>query len=113
MYPVHHRPDIQHSVDTLVRLMRNLMITAIQKLKKLIYHLLGTSDRCQENCAVLTWARTQNTRALSSAEVELYAIGSGTIKSLGPLLQFLKEWQYKTVPLPWTNLNTASICKRM
>ena len=34
-------------------------------------------------CAVLTWARTQKTRALSSAEAELYAIGSGAIEGLG------------------------------
>ena len=34
-------------------------------------------------CAVLTWARTQKTRALSSAEAELYGIGSGAIEGLG------------------------------
>ena len=40
-------------------------------------------------CAVLTWARTQKTRALSSAEAKLYAIGSGAIEGLGAA-QFLK-----------------------
>ena len=33
-------------------------------------------------CAVLTWARTKKTRANSSAEAELYAIGSGAIEGL-------------------------------
>ena len=37
-------------------------------------------------CAVLTWARTQKTRALSSAEAEGAA-------------QLLQEWQRKAVPL--------------
>ena len=49
-------------------------------------------------CAVLTWARTQKTRALSSAEAELYGIGSGAIEGLRAA-QLLKEWHYKTVPL--------------
>ena len=44
MYLSHHRPDIQHSVDTLSRSMRNNTITAMQKLKKLTHYLLGTSD---------------------------------------------------------------------
>ena len=34
-------------------------------------------------CAALTWARTQQTRALLSAEAELYGIGSGAIEGLG------------------------------
>ena len=38
-------------------------------------------------CAVLAWARTQKTRALSSAEAELYAIGSGAIEGLGAAKQ--------------------------
>ena len=57
-------------------------------------------------CAVLTWARTQKTRALSSAEAELYAIGSGAIEGLGAA-QLLKEWQCKTVPLLWTDSQSA------
>ena len=47
-YHIYHRPDIQHSVDTLSRSMRNPTITAMQKLKKLTYHLFGTSDMYQE-----------------------------------------------------------------
>ena len=42
MYLSHHRPDIQHSVDTLSRSMRNPTITAMQKLKKLTHYLHGT-----------------------------------------------------------------------
>ncbi|CAK0806902.1 unnamed protein product, partial [Prorocentrum cordatum] len=34
-------------------------------------------------CSALTWARTQKTPALSSAEAELYAIGSGAVETLG------------------------------
>ena len=57
-------------------------------------------------CAVLTWARTQKTRALSSEEAELYAVGSGAIEGLGAA-QLLQEWQYKTVPLLWTDSQSA------
>ena len=49
---------------------------------------------------MLTWARMQKTRVLSSAEAELYAIGSGEIEGLG-VAQLLQEWQCKTVPLLW------------
>ena len=48
MYHIYHRPDIQHSVDTLSRSMRNPTIAAMQKLKKLTHHLLGTSNKYQE-----------------------------------------------------------------
>ena len=131
MYLSHHRPDIQHSVNTLSsRSMRNPTMIAMRRLKKLTRYLLGTSEVYQElcpdphaetlqvpvdsdwaddretrqscsggavlfhGCAVLTWARTQKTRALSSAEAELYGIGSGAIEGLGAA-QLLKEWQYK------------------
>ena len=61
---------------------------------------------------MLTWARTQNTRALSSAEAELYAIGSGAIEGLGAA-ELLQEWQCKTVPLHWTDSQSAlAVCKR-
>ena len=119
MYLSHHRPDIQHSVNTLSRSMRNPTVIAMRRLKKLSRYLLGTSEVYQElcpdphpetlqvpvdsdwaddrktrqscsggavlfhGCAVLTWARTQKTRALSSAEAELYGIGSGAIEGLG------------------------------
>ena len=63
-------------------------------------------------CAVLTWARTQKTRALSSAEAELYGIGSGAIEGLGAS-QLLREWQYETVPLLQTDSQSAlAVCKR-
>ena len=104
MYLSHHRPDIQHSVNTLSRSLRNPTMTAMRRIKKLTRYVLGTSDLYQEliphqqtevlqipsdtywadcketcqrcsggavffhGCAVLTWARTQKTRALSSAE---------------------------------------------
>ena len=44
----------------------------------------------------------QKTRALSSAEAELYAIGSGAIEGLGAA-QLLQEWQCKAVPLLLTD----------
>ena len=37
-------------------------------------------------CAMLTWACTQKTRALSSAEAELYGIGSGA------MMLTVQEW---------------------
>ena len=48
MYLSHDRPDIQHSVDTLSRSMRNPTITAMQKLKKLTHHLLSTNGVYKE-----------------------------------------------------------------
>ena len=148
MYLSHHRPDIQHSVNTLSRSMRNLTVIAMRRLKKLTRYLLGTSEVYQElcpdphaetlqvpvdsdwaddrktrqscsggavlfhGCAVLTWARTQKTRALSSAEAELYGIGSEAIEGLGAA-QLLREWQYKTVPLLQTDSQSALVvCKR-
>ena len=51
-------------------------------------------------------------RALSSAEAELYAIGSGAIDGLGAA-QLLKEWQCETVPLLWTDSQSAlAVCRR-
>ena len=55
-------------------------------------------------CAVLTWARTQKTRALSSAEA---GIGSGAIEGLGAS-QLLREWQYETVPLLQTDSQSGT-----
>ena len=61
---------------------------------------------------MLTWARTQKTRALSSAEAELYAIGSEAIEGLGAA-QLLKEWQCKTVPLLLTDSQSAlAVCRQ-
>ena len=50
IYLSHHRPDIQHSVNTLSRSMRNPTMIAMRRLKKLTRSLLGTSDVCQEFC---------------------------------------------------------------
>ena len=119
MYLSHHRPDIQHSVNTRSRIMRNptmmacegsrsLPVTCLARVKCIrnfvLIHMqkrckcqstaIGLDDRrtrqsCSEGavlfhrCAVLTQARTQKTRALSSAEAELYGIGSGAIEVLG------------------------------
>ena len=44
----HHRPDIQHSVNTLSRSMRNPTMIAMRRLKKLTRSLLGTGDVYQE-----------------------------------------------------------------
>ena len=56
--------------------------------------------------------RTQKTRALSSAEAELYGIGSGAIEGLGAA-QLLRERQYETVPLLQTDSQSAlAVCKR-
>ena len=49
MYLSHQRPDIQHSVNTLLRSMRNPTTTTIQKLKKLISYLLRTSNVYQKS----------------------------------------------------------------
>ena len=49
MYLSHQRPDIQHSVNTLLLSMRNPTTTTIQKLKKLIRYLLGTSNGHQKS----------------------------------------------------------------
>ena len=50
MYLSHHRPDIQHSVNTLSRSMRNPTVIAMRRLKKLTRYLLGTSEVYQELC---------------------------------------------------------------
>ena len=101
MYLSHHRRDIQHSVNTLSRSMRNPTMIAVRRLEQLTRYLLGTGEVYQElcldphaealnvpvdsnwahdteirqscsggavlfhGCGVLTWARTQTTRALA------------------------------------------------
>ena len=50
MYLSHHRPDIQHSVNTLSRSMRNPTVIAMRRLKKLTRYLLGMSEVYQELC---------------------------------------------------------------
>ena len=39
---------------------------------------------------MLTWARAQKTRALPSAEAELYSIGSGAIEKIGSSTMFAR-----------------------
>ena len=148
MYLSHHRPDIQHSVNTLSKSLRNPTMTAMRRLKELTCYLFGTSDVYQElcpdphaqilqvlvdsdwaddketrqscsggavlshGCAVLTWARTQKTRSLSSAETELNAIGKGAIERPWSSTT-LQKWQCKTVPLLCTDSQSAlAVCKR-
>ena len=63
-------------------------------------------------CAVLTWARTQKTRALSSAGGELYGIGSRAFEGLGAA-QLLREWKCQVTPPLQTDLQSAlAACKR-
>ena len=50
MYLSHHRPDIQDSVNTLSRSMRNPTTAAMRRLKKLTRYLLSTSEVHQELC---------------------------------------------------------------
>ena len=50
MYLSHHRPDIQHSMNTLSRSLTNPTMTAMRRLKKLARYLLGSSDVYQELC---------------------------------------------------------------
>ena len=49
-YLSHHLPDIQHSVKTLSRSMRNPTMIAMRRLKKLTLYLLGTNDVYQDLC---------------------------------------------------------------
>ena len=145
MYLSHHCPDIQHSVNTLSRSMRNPTVIAMRRLKKLTRYLLGTSEVYQELCpdphaemlqvpVDSDWAEElvkaaveeqfsftdvqcsrgheHKRRELSSAEAELYGIGSGAIEGLGAA-QLLREWQYETVPLLQTDSQSAlAVCRR-
>ena len=126
MYLSHHRPDIQHSVNTLSRSMRNPTVIAMRRLKKLTRYLLGTTEVYQElcpdphaetlqvpvdsdwaddrktrqscsggavlfhGCAVLTWARTQKTRALSSAEAELVEVADTLKRAISELSERMR-----------------------
>ena len=109
MYLGHHRPDIQHSVNTLSRSMRNPTVIAMRRLKKLTRYLLGTSEVYQELCpdphaetlqvpVDSDWADDRKTRQscsggavlsrMRSAYVGTYAkdesgIGSGAIERFG------------------------------
>ena len=50
MYFSHHRPDIQHSVNTFSISMRNPSMIAMRRLKKLTRYLLGRSEVYQKLC---------------------------------------------------------------
>ena len=57
-------------------------------------------------CAIATWSRRQACVALSSAESEFYALGSGAVEALG-FATLLEEWQEPTVPVLRSNGNSA------
>ena len=63
-------------------------------------------------CPILTWSRGQASFALSSAESELYAIGTGAVEALG-FCQLLKELGVNVVPTLFTDAQSAlDICKK-
>jgi hypothetical protein len=57
-------------------------------------------------CAIATWSRRQACVALSSAESELYAIGSGSVEALG-FATLLEEWHEPTVPVLYSDSSSA------
>eukprot|EP00959_Pyramimonas_sp_CCMP1952_P443534 9285319-Pyramimonas_sp.AAC.1 len=57
-------------------------------------------------CTVLSRWRRQGSVALSLAESELYALGSGTADALG-LASLLEEWKEKTMPPVMNDSNSA------
>ena len=82
-YLNHHRPDIQHSVDTLSRSMRNPTTVAVRRFKKLTRDLLGRSEVSQELCPVpqaetlkvpveSDWADDRETRQLCRGGAVLF-----------------------------------------
>ncbi|CAK0853161.1 unnamed protein product [Prorocentrum cordatum] len=109
MYPSHQRPDIQHVVNKLSTQMKTPPMKGWRMLKKLVRYLLGIREVHQllvprggaDSLKAYTdsdWAddpytRAQKTPALSSAEAELYAIGSGAIETLGAET-LMREWGY-------------------
>ena len=61
---------------------------------------------------MLTWARTQKTRALSSAEAELNGIGPGAIEGLGEEHKICKNGSTKQPLLLTDSLSALAVCKR-
>ena len=53
MYLSHHRPDIQHSVNTLSRSMRNPTVIAMRRLKKLARYLAWRRVKCIRNSVLI------------------------------------------------------------
>ena len=116
----HHRPNTKHNVNTLSRTMTNPTTKAMRRLKKLTRYLLQelcpdphaetlqvpvdsdwaddkeTRQSCRggavlfHGCAVLTWARTQKTRALPRVEAKLYGIGSRNNRRIGSSTVFTR-----------------------
>jgi hypothetical protein len=64
-------------------------------------------------CTILSYTRTQKTPALSSAEAELYAIGSGAVETLGTAT-LLKEFGiYDGVPVLRSDSQSAlDVCRK-
>ena len=57
-------------------------------------------------CLVLSWARRQACYAQSSAESELYSIGTGAVEALG-LTQLLAEWHEPCTPILYSDSSSA------
>jgi hypothetical protein len=57
-------------------------------------------------CAVASWSRRQACVALSSAESELYALGSGAVEALG-FATMLSEWNEHVVPTLHSDSSSA------
>ena len=137
MYISHHRPDIQHSVNTLSRSMRNPTTIAMRRLKKLTRYLLGTSEVYQElgldphaglatkkmvKAAVdeqFSFTDAQCSHGHAHRRRELFRAQRPSCTAVAQEQrkvweqQCLKEWLYKTVPLLLTDPQTAlAVCKR-
>ena len=57
-------------------------------------------------CAIVAWSRRQSCAALSSAESELNALGSGAVEALG-FAAVLEEWGETTVPVLYSDSSSA------
>ena len=57
-------------------------------------------------CVVASWSRRQACLALSSAESELYALGSGAVEALG-FATMLGEWREQVVPTLYSDSSSA------
>ena len=57
-------------------------------------------------CTIMSWSRRQACVALSSAEGELYALGSGAVEALG-LATLLHEWDEPTIPIIHSGSSSA------
>merc|ERR1712194_820395 len=57
-------------------------------------------------CVVASWSRRQACVALSSAESELYALGSGAVEAMG-FATMLKEWNEIAIPKLYSDSSSA------